>query len=133
MLSIEVVYVFLLFVFFITHVDSSNRDSTGLFGANRRPVIGIFTQPVEPADQTDERYSYIAASYAKAVEGAGGLVVPILYNWSDEKLARVFSQVNGVLLPGGDAILKFSEQFVHAQAVIFKLAKEENDKVTNMP
>lgn len=64
-------------------------------------VIGILAQP----DEQDLKLSYIAASYVKYIESAGGRVVPIDYRWSFDKLRDIFNKVNGILLPGGGAPL----------------------------
>ncbi len=60
------------------------------------PVIGILSQPV-----SDNSYQYIAASYVKWLESAGATAIVIPYD-ADESLTReIFSQINGVLFPGG--------------------------------
>jgi hypothetical protein len=45
--------------------------------ANTRPLIGILSQPGDPAEGKD---SYIAASYIKFVEAGGARVVPFLHD-----------------------------------------------------
>lgn len=63
------------------------------------PVVAIVTQPWNGGG------GFLPASYVKWVEMAGALAVPLLYSASDDELASVFQQVNGVLLPGGDAAI----------------------------
>jgi gamma-glutamyl hydrolase len=71
---------------------------------NNAPIIGIFAQPVfSPPDPADKQY--IAASYVKWIESAGGRVVPIPYSLSTAKLEALLPQLNGVLFPGGGAEL----------------------------
>ncbi len=67
-----------------------------------KPVIGVVTQDNEqgwPAINT----TYIAASYVKFIEGAGARVVPVFIHRAGEDgyLDTTFSQLNGVLFPGG--------------------------------
>ncbi|EDV19164.1 uncharacterized protein TRIADDRAFT_34071, partial [Trichoplax adhaerens] len=45
--------------------------------------------------------SYIAADYVKFIEAAGGRVVPIPNNATDEYVTKMFHYINGFLLPGG--------------------------------
>jgi hypothetical protein len=42
------------------------------------PVIGIFTQDADYPGHENE--TYIAASYVKIIEAAGGQVIPIFYS-----------------------------------------------------
>jgi len=54
---------------------------------NERPVIGILTQAIYWSSFKNSRspnYSYIAASYVKAIEASGGRVVPIFTNRTTE-------------------------------------------------
>mmetsp|Transcript_7447 Transcript_7447/g.22019 ORF Transcript_7447/g.22019 Transcript_7447/m.22019 type:complete len:345 (-) Transcript_7447:33-1067(-) len=72
------------------------------------PVIGVFAHPASE----DRRLSaaarqnggeYVAASYVKFIEMAGGVAVPLSYGASNETMATLLRQLNGVLLPGGGA------------------------------
>ena len=55
------------------------------------------------ADYGSSNYStYIAASYVKFVESAGGRVVPVLTNQDEAYYEMIFNSTNGLLLPGGD-------------------------------
>ena len=67
----------------------------------------MFAQPSEDLAKyhdPNSGYSYIAASYVKWIESAGGRVVPIPYNIPTvEELDTLLSKINGVLMPGGDA------------------------------
>jgi len=67
--------------------------------AHNRPVIGVLAQPTD-GDLQQYGASYIAASYVKFVEGAGGRVAPIDYRWPADKLKKSFMSVNGLLFPG---------------------------------
>jgi gamma-glutamyl hydrolase len=87
-----------------------NSAATFLLG----PVIAIFAQPLsweEPGTQ------YIAASYVKWVESAGGRVIAMDYHASDAEVDALFDQVNGVLFPGGGAALPGAARRVYERAV----------------
>ena len=85
---------------------------------NSAPIIGILTQPSSWVSLYDAKeFSYIAASYVKALEAAGAQVIPIKYDWDDEKIKEVFEGLNGLLLPGGGT----------------ELVVEENDKIGLTP
>jgi len=60
---------------------------TKLTICNERPVIGILTQEVYWSRLNSlkpSNYSYIAASYVKAIEASGGRVVPVFTNRTTE-------------------------------------------------
>jgi gamma-glutamyl hydrolase len=66
-------------------------------------------------DQDGYNGTYIAASYVKYIEGAGGRVVAIPYRASHEVLQQLFSQINGLLLPGGG--MEFAGKFLDSAQV----------------
>jgi len=66
---------------------------------NQSPVVGILSLP----PQSGKPYYYIAASYVKWLESAGARSIPIAYDATDELLEEIFTQINGLLLPGGSA------------------------------
>ncbi len=81
-----------------------------------RPVVGILSQPY----WNDPQQHYIAASYVKWVESGGAISIPIPYD-ADENLVReIFTQINGILFPGGSATLPDSAKW------IWELALESN-------
>lgn len=86
------------------------------------PVIGVVAQPkkssLSPCDGTCE---YIAASYVKWVESAGGRVLPIPYDASPEDLDTIFASVNGLLFPGGSSLISKGAQH------LFSRAREANE------
>lgn len=86
---------------------------------NEGPVIGIFTQ------DRDANSTYIAASYIKYIESAGGRVVPLHYDQPLDALAQNFAKLNGILFPGGDVSLTdlqspfmVAAQYLVGQAVL---------------
>ncbi|KAM6927444.1 gamma-glutamyl hydrolase [Xenentodon cancila] len=93
---------------------------------NDRPIIGVLAQENLPGDQFAYGSSYIAASYVKYVESAGGRVVPIRINRTEEEYANIFYSINGLLLPGGDVNIQTS-QYSRAAKIIYKLALRAND------
>eukprot|EP00494_Astrolonche_serrata_P028558 UN28825 len=64
-----------------------------------RPVIGIVQLPISDEDHKQ----YIAASYVKWIESAGGRVVPISLTRFNETQLSLF---NGVLFTGGGSDIK---------------------------
>jgi gamma-glutamyl hydrolase len=89
--------------------------------SKRGPIIGVFAHPIA------EHGEYIAASYVKWIESAGGRVVPIPYNAPKEYLSVLVPQLNGLLYPGGAADVNDAAQFM------FKLALQLNDQGTYFP
>lgn len=83
-----------------------------VIGFNPRPVVGILSQPME-----DENSYYIAASYVKWLESAGARSIPIPYNADQDLISEIFSQINGILFPGGSADLPNSARYVWDLAV----------------
>lgn len=69
---------------------------------NQGPVIGILTQEYHgDFKEYKNNRSYIAASYVKFVESAGGRVVPLLLDQDIKYYTDIMSNLSGVLLPGG--------------------------------
>ncbi|GIL88439.1 hypothetical protein Vretifemale_16403 [Volvox reticuliferus] len=92
--------------------------------ANLRPIIGILSQPGDPAP---DGQSYIAASYVKWLESAGARVVPIFYDMDIEDIERRFAVTNGLLLPGGGATLAPGHRFYDSARHLVELALKAND------
>jgi gamma-glutamyl hydrolase len=91
---------------------------------NARPVIGILTQPVE-SSLAPFGSSYIAASYVKYVESGGARAVPVFHNGSASYLATVYSQIDGILFPGGGAdISPNTALFKAASYFLWRAVKE---------
>jgi gamma-glutamyl hydrolase len=65
----------------------------------RSPVIGILSQP----DPDNADVFYIAASYVKWLEAGGARSIPIPYDASNELFDELFTEMDGLLLPGGTA------------------------------
>lgn len=82
---------------------SNNTNLAQIFSegdpdANPQPLIGILSQPLY---HSLPNVSFIAASYVQFVEAAGARAVPIIYNQPVNEILEVFSQVSGIILPGG--------------------------------
>lgn len=75
---------------------------------NNRPIIGVMAQATHGNVYPKFGRSYIAASYIKYLESSGARVVPIMNDLSEDETDRLFSSINGVLFPGGEANLNTS-------------------------
>lgn len=84
-----------------------------------RPIIGVFTHPRPTAANPKRRY--LAASYVKWIEAAGGRVVPLPYEMNDTAARAIIRKVNGLLFPGGSADLNPTARN------LMKLALQIND------
>jgi gamma-glutamyl hydrolase len=73
---------------------------------NNQPIIGVLTQPSAwPKIYDPSEFSYLAASYIKFLEQSGARVLPLRYNLPENQLAKLFSAINGLVIPGGGADL----------------------------
>lgn len=111
------------------------------FNLNNNPIIGVITQPSSWVSLYDPKdYSYIAASYIKALESSGARVIPIKYDWEEEKILHILQGVNGVLLPGGGTELTENKNetivltaYGSVLKKILTLVKQINDKGDYFP
>lgn len=102
---------------------------------NERPIIGILTQPIGGersralggTGADSERRTMIAASYVKFIESAGARVVPVHYDSTDEELGSIFSQINGLLFPGGGADLTNGTLIRRSGQALYNRALAAND------
>ncbi|XP_050393733.1 gamma-glutamyl hydrolase A [Patella vulgata] len=111
--------------YFIFTVIISCHLLLGEITINYRPVIGILTQRVS---QELSQYgdTYIPASYVNYLEESGARVVPIRAGRPESYYKNIFSQINGVLFPGGGVGLVTS-YYAHSGRYIYDLAKKAND------
>lgn len=112
---------------------------------NDAPIIGVLTVPSATGCETARAVgagrasgtygtSCFASLYVKFIEAAGGRVVPLLYDWSDEELSKVFKSVNGVLFTGGGVDIanqstEEAKQYLHAASVLFNLTIDSVEHV----
>lgn len=82
------------------------QSTCKLFRRNS-PIIGIITQPSAYPSYPAENFSYIASSYVKDIESAGGRVIPLQYTDSNKKLLKLMKGLNGLFIPGGGTNLRF--------------------------
>eukprot|EP00798_Chlamydomonas_sp_ICE-L_P016034 gene16035-22172_t len=61
-------------------------------------------------------------------KSAGARVVPILFDLEMHELDKMFSMVNGILIPGGNYDLSTETTWFKAAEHLFKLVKAANDK-----
>ena len=66
-----------------------------------RKITFVF-QPFRFEPKINSSTSYIAGSYVKWIEAAGGQTVPILNTYSKSHILKIMSRINGVILPGTD-------------------------------
>jgi len=88
------------------------------------PIIGVMMQPLP---SRLGRGNYLPSSYVKWIELAGGRVVPLAYDWSDEQMEDAFKKVNGALYIGGGAGPS------PASRRLFALAKTANENGDYFP
>jgi gamma-glutamyl hydrolase len=86
------------------------------------PVIGILSQPL------NETHDYIAASYVKWIEAGGGRSIVIPYGAQADLLDEIWSQINGILLPGGAADIPFAARYVLSKVTGGGNATEYNSR-----
>ncbi len=85
---------------------------------NNSPIIGIFTQPsTSTSGNCNGNCLYLAASYVKNIESAGGRVVPINYYSTEAELDVLFDSLNGFHFPGGGSEFPPSAQYIFDRTV----------------
>lgn len=92
---------FLFFVFcsaLLLEADGYVCNSTIM--TNQSPVIGVLAQETWN-DGMPPNSTVIVAGYVKYLEMAGAQVVPVFLNKSDEYYDKLYTKLNGLLLPGG--------------------------------
>jgi gamma-glutamyl hydrolase len=70
-------------------------------------------------------HDYIAASYVKWIEAGGGRSIVIPYGASTDLLDEIWTQINGILLPGGAAEMPFAVRYL-----LDRIAHESLDPFT---
>eukprot|EP00201_Polytomella_parva_P017131 CAMPEP_0175056798 /NCGR_PEP_ID=MMETSP0052_2-20121109/10886_1 /TAXON_ID=51329 ORGANISM="Polytomella parva, Strain SAG 63-3" /NCGR_SAMPLE_ID=MMETSP0052_2 /ASSEMBLY_ACC=CAM_ASM_000194 /LENGTH=345 /DNA_ID=CAMNT_0016321895 /DNA_START=132 /DNA_END=1169 /DNA_ORIENTATION=- len=108
----------------VVKFESSSKAVRSDESLNSRPIIGVVTQPGDPAP---EGASYVAASYVKWIESAGARVIPILYDLSELELTKRFNIINGLIIPGGGAHLSEGHKFYDTVSFLVDLAVKAND------
>ncbi|XP_020901384.2 gamma-glutamyl hydrolase [Exaiptasia diaphana] len=91
-----------LLAVFLVGLYSTNANDQSV--ENNRPIIGVLAETL-PAKRSQYGQYYIAASYVKFIESAGGRVVPIFPNATSDDILKIFNYINGVLFPGGGVSL----------------------------
>lgn len=80
--------------------------------AAHTPVVVIMSHPT-----SGHKHQYMAASYVKWIELAGGRVMPLSYYANDTEVDAVFSQANGAVFMGGGAELPKSARRLWSKAM----------------
>lgn len=107
---------------------------TGVSSLNERPIIGILTEPLGSLSAYNQ--TYIASSYVKFAESGGARVVPLHFDAPIAELKELFSQINGIIFPGGGADVKKSphgNRFREAAQLLFSWAIVANSKGDAFP
>lgn len=91
------------------------------------PIIGILAQPTPQAREGNGSQRYLAASYVKYVESGGARAVPVFTDRPEKELRKLFTQLNGLLVPGGGQKLAPGEEFYDATSLFTDLAMEAYD------
>lgn len=90
----------------------SNEDAANVkISDNRRPIIGVLTEPlrggIRNKKDSSKRFeskagevSYIPKAHVQFLEQSGALVVPISYTKSLEEIEKELKSVNAVYIPG---------------------------------
>lgn len=104
---------------------------------NKTPIIGVLSQEVSRLilrEYPGRNFtSYLAASYVKFIEGAGGRVVPIWIGQPRDYYIDLMSKINGVLLPGGATFFNQTHGYADAGKHIYEIAKDMNDRGIYFP
>ncbi|XP_031551380.1 gamma-glutamyl hydrolase-like [Actinia tenebrosa] len=96
-----------------------------------RPIIGILAETTHGKAAEYGKF-YIAASYVKYVEAAGGRVVPIFPNATVDQVKQLFQYINGALFPGGGVSLTKSG-YAENGNILYQLAIQASDKGVVFP
>jgi gamma-glutamyl hydrolase len=116
-------------------LEQLHTSATSLTVRNSRPIIGILTMPASEAfsrvmgiEKTGP--TIIPASYVRYVESAGARVVPVHYALPQAELRWIFSQINGLLIPGGNTGIESEEtrEWRTGAEFLYGLALQENDR-----
>ncbi|XP_018785744.1 PREDICTED: gamma-glutamyl hydrolase A [Bactrocera latifrons] len=119
------------------YFDINDDVTVNVNAENTRPIVGILTQEVSNfvrRHYPDKDYnSYIAASYVKFIEGAGGRVVPIWIDRERKYYEDIMSKINGVLMPGGATYFNQSHGYADAGHHLYDIAIKMNERGIYMP
>lgn len=100
---------FLIYSTFTFIVSAAN-----ILPSDIRPIIGILTLPTDSASD-GVNFSRVDSSYVRWLEGAGAVVVPILFNDTSVNTEALFQHLSGVLFTGGpDKPTDFDRYFAKA-------------------
>eukprot|EP00794_Sanderia_malayensis_P005429 gene5429-6108_t len=97
-----------------------------------RPTIGVLSMTnndkklFQNVPNTDDT-SYVAASYVKLVESAGGRAVALMADMPVKDLQDVLHSINGVILSGGDGELANSD-YEKVSRMVYEYSMEKYDK-----
>ena len=100
---------------------------------NKRPVIGVLTEPLrgelyQGKDRLDADVApgYVPRTHVQFLEQAGARVIPIDYRLSRDELVSLFSQINGLYMPGDSQVAVTDETYKGAFVIAMAYAENEN-------
>uniref|UniRef100_A0A8C5Q3L0 folate gamma-glutamyl hydrolase n=1 Tax=Leptobrachium leishanense TaxID=445787 RepID=A0A8C5Q3L0_9ANUR len=103
-----------------------------LSGTSPAQIRGVLAQETHFENLKSLGSSYIAASYVKTLESAGARVIPIKVNLPKEEYERIFSYINGILLPGGGVDI-IQSGYAKASKIFYDLALKAYDNGDYFP
>jgi len=110
-----------------------------------RPIVGIFTEPVQqsscistwksihPQSKESSFGSCFDSVYVKWLEQAGARVAVIPYDAPKETLQQLFSSINGLLFTGGELTLLLDDTYVENAQFLYTLALQAVDRGDYFP
>ncbi|KAI5709649.1 hypothetical protein M8J75_002007 [Diaphorina citri] len=100
-------------------------------------VVGILSQEYVFSPGLAHDYqghkSYIAASYVKAVEASGAMVVPVFIGQTQEYYENIMNHINGLIIPGGAAYFNFTNGYKDAGKNLIHIAQKMNSRGDYFP
>jgi len=118
-----------------SHKVTVDKIPIQIQNVNERPIIGVLSQEIDedimkdlPVDLRNTSTSYIASSYIKWVETGGARAVPVIIGREESYYQALFKQLNGLLLPGGNAPLVGKGGYAEVGQQFFEMAKQDNDE-----
>ena len=104
----------------------------------QRPVIGVLTEPLrgdlfqgqeQIGEGVDRVPGYVPRAHVQFLEQAGVRVVPVDYRLGRDELVSMFSQLNGLYMPGDSQLAVTNETYKGAFVIAMAYAENENFEV----
>lgn len=88
-----------------------------------KPIIGIISNPF-PENSNTSNISIIYLTYANYAQSLGAAILPILINYSEDKLIRLIKNLNGIIFQGGMRNLQRDGEFEKKSEMIINIANK---------